>query len=36
LALEGLGVQGEPDRFNFDTSSLDKGLELVRLQKNKK
>jgi hypothetical protein len=32
LALESLGVQGEPDGFNIDTSSLDKGLELVRLK----
>jgi hypothetical protein len=36
LALESLGVQGEPDGFNFNTSSLDKGLELVGLDEERK
>jgi hypothetical protein len=31
LTSEGLSIEGEPDRFNFNTGSRDKGLELVSL-----
>jgi hypothetical protein len=33
LTSESLGVKGEPDGFNFDTSSLDKSGELIGLIK---
>jgi hypothetical protein len=36
LASESLGIEGEPDGLNFDTSGLDKGGELVGLISNKK
>jgi hypothetical protein len=36
LASESLGVKGEPDGLNFNTSSLDKGGELVSLKRGRR
>jgi hypothetical protein len=32
LTSESLGVKGEPDGLNFNTSGLDKSRELVSLE----